>query len=185
MLRLFAWWFKMKGWKIGGFPANIKTGVMIAAPHTSNWDFVYALGALRIVGVKVSYLAKKELFKWPFSTLLKNTGGIPVERKKNYRLVDSIIEIFKQKDDLVLMISAEGTRTHVDKWKSGFYYIALGAEVPVYPAYLDYKTKTAGIGPAIWLTGNKEKDAEVIKQFYSGKTAKFPEHFNPEAIRFD
>ncbi len=185
MLKLFAWWFKLKGWKIEGFPADMKKGVLIAAPHTSNWDFVYSLGALSIVGVKVNYLAKKELFRWPFGAILRKTGGMAVERKKNYRLVVSIIDMFKQRDDIILMISTEGTRSHVEKWKSGFYYIAMGAKVPIYPAFLDYKTKTAGIGPAFWPTGDKEKDAATLKALYAGKTAKFPDKFNIEAIKFD
>jgi 1-acyl-sn-glycerol-3-phosphate acyltransferase len=187
MLRLFVWWFKLKGWKIKtSYSGKAEKGVIIAAPHTSNWDFVYSLAALRIVGIDAHYLIKKEWFKWPLAGIMRRSGGIPVERKKTYnKLVESIIEMFKQKDELILMIATEGTRKRVDKWKKGFYNIAVGANVPIYPAYLDYKKKEAGIGAPVWLTGDKQKDAQLLRDFYSDKTAKFPEDFNLDAIRFD
>lgn len=185
MLELFAWWFKVKGWRIDEQSSlDIKRGIMIAAPHTSNWDFVYALGALKLMNIPVQYLAKKELFRPPLGWLLKAAGGIPVERKKNTKFVDVITEKFKEHQDLILMMAAEGTRKRVEKWKTGFYYAALNANVPVYPAYLDYRKKMAGIGPAIWLTGNKDQDARTLRTFYRDKDAKFPVMFNIDAIRF-
>ncbi len=183
---LFAFWFKLKGWKAGeSIPAGIKKCVVIAAPHTSNWDFVYSLAAGHILGVQVHYLAKKELFRFPLKGMLVRTGGIAVARNRNSNLVNSIIQLFKEKDELKLMIPAEGTRKRVEKWKSGFYHVALGAGVPVFMGYLDYKNKIAGYGPQLILSGDKEKDAAIIKNFYSDKTAKYPELFNLEAIHFD
>jgi 1-acyl-sn-glycerol-3-phosphate acyltransferase len=185
LVRLFTLWFKLKGWKTGeAIPAHIKKCVVIAAPHTSNWDFVYSLATAQLLGVKVHYLAKKELFRFPLRGLLLGTGGIPVTRNRSNNLVDSIITLFKEKEELKLMIPAEGTRKRVDKWKSGFYHVALGAGVPVFMGYLDYKAKVAGYGPELTLSGDKVKDAATIRSFYSDKTAKYPELFNLDAIRF-
>jgi 1-acyl-sn-glycerol-3-phosphate acyltransferase len=185
LVRLFKLWFKIKGWKTGeAIPAHIKKCVVIAAPHTSNWDFVYSLATAQLLGVKVHYLAKKELFRFPLRGLLLQTGGIPVTRTTSNNLVASIITLFNEKEELKLMIPAEGTRKRVDKWKSGFYHVALGAGVPVFMGYLDYKEKIAGYGPELTLTGDKAKDAATIRNFYSDKTAKYPELFNLDAIRF-
>lgn len=186
VLKLFVWWFKLKGWKTGEpIPAHIKKCVVIAAPHTSNWDFVYALATGHILKLKVSYLAKKELFRFPLKSLMLKTGGIQVVRKKNTNMVETIIEMFKNNKELRLMIPAEGTRKKVEIWKSGFYYVALGANVPVFMGYLDYKNKIAGYGPELYLTGDKIKDAQTIRNFYKDKTGKYPELFNIDAIRFD
>ncbi len=186
MLRLFAWWFRLKGWKTGEpIPPHVKKCVVIAAPHTSNWDFVYSLATAQIMGLKVGYLAKKELFRFPLKGLLFRTGGIPVTRSRQTNLVASIIQLFAEKEELKLMIPAEGTRKRVDKWKSGFYHVALGAGVPVFMGYLDYKNKIAGYGPQLVLSGDKEKDAAIIRDFYSDKTARYPELFNLDAIRFE
>ncbi len=185
---LFVWFFKRKGWKITGkgIPAEIKKAVIIAMPHTSNWDFVFAMAAVRLFNIKLNYLAKKELFRWPIKNLFLNTGGIPVERKKkNTRMVDMMISKFKELDRLILVIPPEGTRKRVEKIKSGFYHVALTAGVPVYMAYLDYEKKTAGFSEPFFPTGNKQADAAVVKEFFRDKKGKFPELFNLEAIKFD
>lgn len=185
ILRLFAWWFRRKGWKLGPtIPPDIKKCVIIAAPHTSNWDFVYSLGALYLFGIPVKYLAKKELFRWPMKGILTSTGGLEIDRSKNTGFVDSAITTFQASDTLFLMIAAEGTRGKVDKWKSGFYHVALGAGVPLMLAYLDYDKKEAGFAPPVYLTGNKEVDAETIKAFYADKIAKVPALFSIDSIRF-
>lgn len=178
--------YKLKGWKIvGTVPPEIKKAVVIAAPHTSNWDFVYALAIFRMLKLNVRYLIKKEHFQFPLSILLKNTGGIPVERSKKQSLTDQIIQKLNQTDNLLVTVPAEGTRKRVEKWKSGFYYAALGANVPVLTGYLDFKKKEGGFGPPIYLTGNKEEDMKKIRSFYAGKTGKYPALFNVDAIRID
>lgn len=182
----FAWWFKFNGWKVGqSIPSHIKKAVVIAAPHTSNWDFVYALAAYKIFHLPVKYVAKKELFRFPFSMLFKATGGIPVDRSRNQNFVDAIIAMISKSDELYLLMAAEGTRKRVDHWKSGFYYAALGAGVPIVLGYLDYKQKTAGFGEVIYPTGNKEKDMERIRRFYADKTGKNPELYNPDSARLE
>lgn len=180
-----SWIFKQKGWRLGpNIPADIKKCVIIAAPHTSNWDFVYALGALHLFGVKVKYLAKKELFTFPLKFILTSTGGIPIDRSKNSGMVEAAIQQFQVSDELALMIAGEGTRGKVQKWKSGFYHVALGAGVPLMLAYLDYAKKEAGFAPPIYLSGDKEKDIALIKAFYADKTAKYPENFSVDGIQF-
>jgi len=185
MLRLFAWWFRWKGWKVGkSIPNDIKKCVVVAAPHTSNWDFVYAMAALHLMGIRVRYLAKKELFKFPLKSLLLGTGAIPVERSKNTGMVDNIVAAFAQHDELVLMIAGEGTRKRVNKWKSGLWFVADKTGVPIMPAYLDYSKKEAGFGPPVYTTGNMETDADKLRAFYADKTGRFPELFNLEGVRF-
>jgi 1-acyl-sn-glycerol-3-phosphate acyltransferase len=184
--RLFALIFRLKGWKIvGTIPTDIKKAVIIAAPHTSSWDFIFALALRRILKIKMHYLAKKELFKFPLRILLNNTGGIPVERSKRQSMTEQIIEKFNDSDELLIALSTEGTRKQVDKWKSGFYFIALGAHVPILPGYLDYKKKEAGFGAPIYLTGDVEKDMLQLKAFYQDKTGKNPALFNVDSIRLD
>jgi 1-acyl-sn-glycerol-3-phosphate acyltransferase len=184
--RFFAWWFNVSGWKVKGtIPPDIKKAVVIAAPHTSNWDFVYALAAFRILNHKVNYLAKKELFKFPLKYILRSTGGIPVERSKSHNLVDTIIQKFNSTENLYLMIPAEGTRKRVSKWKSGFYHAGLGANVPILLGYLDYENKLAGFGKVVYLTGDKVKDMNEIREFYKDIKGQNPESFDPDAIKLD
>jgi 1-acyl-sn-glycerol-3-phosphate acyltransferase len=185
ILRFLSWIFKIKGWKLGpSIPSHIKKCVVIAAPHTSNWDFVYAMGALHLFGIPVKYLAKKDLFKWPLNYVLTSTGGIPIDRSKSTGMVDAAIKQFAEHEKLVLMIAGEGTRGKVEKWKSGFYHVAMGAGVPLMLAYLDYAKKEAGFGQPIYLSGDKEKDAGLIRDFYAGITAKHPDSFSLDTIKF-
>lgn len=178
--------FRLNGWKIvGTVPAETKKAVVIAAPHTSNWDFVYALAIFRMLKLKVRYLIKKEVYRFPLSILIKNTGGIPVERSRKQNLIEQIIQKLNESEELLVAIPAEGTRKRVDKWKSGFYYAALGAGVPVLPGYLDFKKKEGGFGPPIYLTGNKEEDMGKLRAFYADKMGKYPALFNLNAIRID
>lgn len=186
MLRLFAWYFKFSGWKINGqIPVDIKKCVIIAAPHTSNWDFVFSLGALKILGYKVNYIVKQELFVFPFSILLKKSGGIAVDRKKNNNVVDEMVAKINAAPSMFLMLSAEGTRKRVDKWKSGFYYVAQKANVPICTGFLDYAKKEAGFGPVINISGNVLVDIEKIKAFYSTITPCIPQNFNAEGIKIN
>lgn len=186
MRKFFAWWFKVKGWKVQeGIPVKLKKAIVIAAPHTSNWDFIYALGAYATKGLPIRYLAKKELFRFPFHYFFKATGGIPVERKKNVNQVDSIVALFEQSSELYLLMAAEGTRKRVDKWKSGFYVAALKANVPIVMGYLDYQKKFAGFADAFYPTGNVALDMEKIKVFYSNISGKHPALFNVDGIRLE
>jgi 1-acyl-sn-glycerol-3-phosphate acyltransferase len=182
---LFTLFFKLKGFRTTEtIPSHIKKCVVIAAPHTSNWDFVYAIAAINLFGIKLNYLIKKELFKWPLSIYLNKTGGIAVERSKSNNFVENTIKLFNERENIILVIPPEGTRAKVTKWKSGFYHIAIGANVPLFLGYIDYKEKTAGFGSEVKLTGNKELDIKMIKEFYQSKNAKYPEKFSIESIDF-
>jgi 1-acyl-sn-glycerol-3-phosphate acyltransferase len=183
IVKLFVFWFKLKGWKIKGeFPADIKKCVLLAAPHTSNWDFVYALAALDMMKKKVSFLAKKELFRFPLKGFLLRSGGIPVDRSKNNNLVDQLAELLREKKELFLIVPPEGTRSAVKKWKTGFYHSALKGGAPIVLTYLDYSKKVAGVGTVIYPSGQLEQDFQKIKEFYMQIAPKFPDKFNPEAI---
>lgn len=184
--RLFVWWFKFKGWTIDrSIPAGLRKAVVIAAPHTSNWDFVFALATFRLLKINVRYLIKQEAYRFPLKSIIDATGGIPVKRNSNTRLVDTFIQELNSTEDLFLMIPAEGTRSKVKKWKSGFYHAALGANVPVLLGYLDYENKTAGFGKVVNITGEKEEDMKIIREFYRNIKGKHPEKFDPESVRLD
>ncbi len=170
------WYLKLIGWKIGSrLDPAIKQCVLVAAPHTSNYDYPIALATLYACGIRVQFLAKDSLFKFPLGILMKASGGIPVDRSKHHNMVDSMIRMFQEKKELILMIPAEGTRSYVKEWKSGFYHTALGAKVPIVLGYLDYGKKIAGFGDLFYPTGEYQKDLLEIQKFYRQFTAKYPE----------
>ncbi|MCG9899396.1 MAG: 1-acyl-sn-glycerol-3-phosphate acyltransferase [Hydrotalea sp.] len=185
MTKFFVWWFKWKGWKVNnGVPVGIQQAVAIAAPHTSNWDFIYTLAACKIMGIPLRYLAKKELFFWPLRILLNATGAIPVQRSSASNLVTDMATLFQKNQQLILLIPAEGTRGKVSYWKSGFYHTAIQANVPVLLGYLDYAKKEAGFGGGEKMTGDVDADLKKISSFYADKTGKHPELFDLASIRF-
>ncbi|WKN31339.1 1-acyl-sn-glycerol-3-phosphate acyltransferase [Porifericola rhodea] len=181
MLRIIALIiFKITGWKAKSYiPKDIKKAVMVAGPHTSNWDFVYARAALYILRVPVKFTIKKEWVRFPLSLILNPLGAIPINRNpkgiSRTSTVDKMVQLFDERDHLIILVTPEGTRKYAKKWKSGFYFTAQRANVPIVIGYLDYKEKEAGIGAVFQPTGDKEKDIEEIKKFYRTKTAKYPE----------
>jgi len=184
--RLFVWWFRLKGWKVGeNIPPDLRKAVVIAAPHTSNWDFVYALATFRILGIRVNYLVKHQAYRFPFKRLLDNNGAIPVERSRTQNFVEQFIRMFHERESLYLLIPAEGTRSRVNKWKSGFYHTALGAGVPIMLGYLDFEKRIAGFGPVFHPTGDKDADMAVIREFYRHVKGRHPDKYNPESARID
>lgn len=164
------------GWKIGSrLDPAIKKCVLVAAPHTSNYDYPIALATLYACGVRVRFLGKNSLFKFPLGILMRATGGIPVDRSKHTNMVEAMIKMFEQHESLILMIPAEGTRSYVKEWKSGFYHTAMGAKVPIVMGYLDYGKKVAGFGDLFYPTGDYQKDLNEIQNFYRQFTARHPE----------
>ncbi|OSY89335.1 acyltransferase [Tenacibaculum holothuriorum] len=160
---------KILGWKlVGEFPTDLKKYVVIGAPHTSWKDFPIAILARNSWGTKINYIGKKSLFKPPFGFIFKWLGGAPVDRSKSNNLVDAIIKVFDSKDEFRLALSPEGTRQKVDKWKTGFYYIAKGAGVPIVMFTLDFGRKQVAVSEPFYPTDNMEKDIETIKSFYNG-----------------
>lgn len=179
MKRLATFVLKLIGWKISGeLPAGIKKAVIIQAPHTSLWDFVIGRIVFWHYGYPVKLLIKKEAFRRPFGGFMKALGGIPVDRRKNERTVDAVARIMNEHDEIFLVITPEGTRTRVDNWKRGFYYIALKAKVPIALGWIDYPDKQGGIGPTFNPTGDFDKDFKEIEDFYRGFRGRNPEWFN-------
>ena len=169
-------YLKLIGWKTGSaLDPTIKKCVLVAAPHTSNYDYPVSLATLYAHGVRVRFLGKKSLFRFPLGILMRATGGIPVDRSKHTNMVDMMINMFRERDELILMIPAEGTRSYVKEWKSGFYYTALGANVPIVLGYLDYGKKIAGFGDLFQPTGDYQKDLSQIQNFYRQFKARHPE----------
>ncbi|MFY0673306.1 MAG: 1-acyl-sn-glycerol-3-phosphate acyltransferase [Bacteroidia bacterium] len=178
---LFKAYLKLKGWRyVANIPNDLKKFVLIAVPHTSNHDYPLAQAAFYLMGINVKFLAKKSLFEGPFGGLFYRWGGIPVDRNSKMNLVDQMKTQFDKTKDLALVISPEGTRKWVDSWKSGYYYIAKGANVPIVCGYLNYEKKEAGIGPIIHDLENFDDVKHIIREFYRGVPAKFPENYNKD-----
>ena len=168
--------FRILGWKMDtNFPTHLKKYVVIAAPHTSWVDFPIAILARMSSGIMINYIGKDSLFKGPFGFFFRALGGTPVDRTKNNKLVDAIVELFNSKDEFRLGLSPEATRKKVDTWKTGFYFIAKGAKVPVVMATLDFGNKQIKISEPYYTTENMEKDFEVFRGFYRDVKGKNPE----------
>jgi len=180
MIRLFArFYFWVSGWKIENKPPpDLKKCVLLAAPHTSNFDFVFGRFGATILGMKTRFLIKKEAFGGPMGWLVRKAGGIPVDRGKNNKLVEQVAEMFKKNDSFYLMVTPEGTRKLVRKWKKGFYAIAMAAEVPIGCVYLDYRNKRVGYGLTVYPSGDYEKDLKIIQDFYRNTHPRHPDRFN-------
>jgi 1-acyl-sn-glycerol-3-phosphate acyltransferase len=156
---------------------------MIAAPHTSNLDFLYSRSAFYLLGLPVKFAIKKEFMESVLGPLLKSMGAIGIDRSKGSQgkrnsYVDQMVQYLNEHDHMFIMIAPEGTRKLVKKWKSGFYYIAKDAGVPLICGYLDYKKRHAGIGPIMEVTDDSQSDMERVKAFYRTITPKYPELFN-------
>jgi 1-acyl-sn-glycerol-3-phosphate acyltransferase len=166
---------RLAGWRsVMVWPPEPK-GVIIVYPHTSNWDF--PLGMLFKVGygLPANWIGKTEMFPWPFTGLLKWLGGIPLDRKRSKGFLESLLEEFQRRDWIWVAIAPEGTRSHTDHLKSGFYQVAVAADVPVALAYIDYGTKTLGIDTYVRMTGDREADMATLREFYAGKRGRRPE----------
>ncbi|MEJ2004755.1 MAG: 1-acyl-sn-glycerol-3-phosphate acyltransferase [Cyclobacteriaceae bacterium] len=178
--------FRLNGWHISsGIPPESGNCIMVAAPHTSNWDLIYAMAALDKLGINTRFTIKKEFNKFPFSYILSSMGALWIDRtatkNKNLKMTDIMAAFFESEEaPLAMLVTAEGTRSPVSQWKTGFYYTAVKANVPICLSYLDYKKKEAGIGLCFMPSGDIESDMRKIMAFYSGKTARFPEKFKPD-----
>jgi len=171
--RLYFW---LTGWKaVGKLPAH-KKYVLVAAPHTTTGDFPTTMATCSLLGIRMRYLAKKELFKAPLGWIMRAFGGIPVERSKNTNMIERMAEVFDQYEELALIVPVEGTRGFVEEWKSGFYYIALRAQVPIVLGFLDYKKKQGGVFEKVFYpSGDYEADLPLIKEYFREVTPKYPE----------
>ena len=168
-------WFKRQGWQVEGTAPFPRKFIVIAAPHTSNWDFVHFLGAADGLNLDLSFMGKKSLFRWPFARAMKDMGGVPVDRSSSQNYVQQVIEEFGKRAEFMLTIAPEGTRKRVEQWKTGFYHIAVGAKVPIVCGMMDYKRKIVGLGPTIWPTGDYAMDMLEVFRYYSTVTPKYPQ----------
>ena len=158
--------FAIFGWGFKNELPNIPKFVTIIGPHTSNWDFVFGIAAMFILGVRISWMGKQPLFRNPFGGILRRLGGIPIDRSSSHGVVDTMINQYKSMDKFILAIAPEGTRKKVGKWKSGFYRIATGADVPILMTCFDYKNKIISFGPLIYPSGNFNADIENMQLFF-------------------
>ena len=168
-------YLRLKGWTVeGSLPANAEKCVPIAAPHTSNWDLPYTLMVAFVLRLEVYWIGKQSIFKPPFKHTMQWLGGIPVNREQSNNLVAASAQAIKDADGMLqLVVPPEGTRSNARYWKTGFYYIALGAQVPIVMAFLDYTHKRSGLGPLLHPSGDIDKDMLEVKAFYAqfeGKT---------------
>lgn len=163
------------GWRVKGDYIESQRMVMIAAPHTSNWDFILMLCVVFIRRLDLYWMGKKSLFPWLVSGLMKYLGGIPIDRSRANNLVDQMVEMFDRGEPLVLLNTPEGTRGKVGQWKTGWYYIAAGAGVPVQPAYVHAPNKVVGFLAAVTPGTDAEADIARIKDSYKGFTGIRPE----------
>lgn len=170
---------KLTGWRVeGSLPANASKCVLIAAPHTSNWDLPYTLMVAFVLRLNVYWMGKESLFRPPFRGLMMWLGGIPVNRAQSSNLVEaSSLAIKAAEGSVQVIVPPEGTRSKARYWKTGFYYIALGAQVPILMAYLDYTDKRGGLGPALLPSGDIEKDMAIVKAFYAPIKGKHTDRF--------
>lgn len=170
-------YFNLMGWTIeGSFETSIKKYIVIVAPHTSNWDFPIGVLARSITRISdAKFLGKSSLFKWPYGWIFRALGGHPVDRTKSNNMVDAVVDIFNSKEKFAVALAPEGTRSKVGSLKTGFYYIAHKANIPIFKVGFDYKEKKIVISKPFSPTGNIDKDMPVIMEFFKGITGKNPE----------
>ena len=180
MLRGFSRrWLRWKGWEVRGtLPPQARRSVFIAAPHTSNWDLPYTLMAAFVLGLRIHWLGKESLFRWPFGGAMRWLGGIAVDRSRPGGLVGSAAEVLAGDGPaLQLVVPPEGTRGRTRHWKTGFWHIARQARVPIVLAYMDYERRTCGLGPLFTPTDDVEADLVQIKRFYAPFKGRRPDQF--------
>ena len=166
--------YRRHGWTAHGLIPSPRKFVLIAAPHTSNWDFLYFVGLTEELGIMPHFMAKQSLFRWPWKNFLLDMGGVPVDRTANRNYVQAMVDEFNARKEFMLTIAPEGTRSTVRAWKTGFYHIAMGAKVPLVVGMMDYGTKTGGLGQAIWPTGDYAADMKKVAEIYASVTPKYP-----------
>ncbi|MDF1561975.1 MAG: lysophospholipid acyltransferase family protein [Deltaproteobacteria bacterium] len=174
---------RLAGWKPTGEVPTPDRYVLIAAPHTTNWDLPVMLLFGFFFGMKVRWMGKHTIFKGPFGWFFRKLGGIPVDRRARNDTVEYIASLIRDSERMILAISPEGTRSRREHWKSGFYHIARAAGVPVACGVLDYARKEGGFGPTLELTGDVKADMDRFRAYYGDKRGLHPELFGPVRLR--
>jgi 1-acyl-sn-glycerol-3-phosphate acyltransferase len=178
--RLYLW---LLGWKLCGQKPACKKYLILAAPHTSNWDVPLMLAMSYVYGVKLSWMGKHTLFRGPLGWLMRALGGVPVDRRGRHNAVQQMIDEFARREALSLAITPEGTRGRSEYWKSGFYHIAVGANVPIVLGLLDFRRKVGGLFDALHPSGDMKADMDRIRAFYRDASGKYPQDFGPVRLR--
>ena len=184
-IRKFIGWFLLKitGWEaVGGMPPRGRY-VLIAAPHTTNWDMPYMMAISWRLGVKIHWIGKKSLFRFPFGWFMRLLGGIAVDRSKRQNTVQQVSHWMLQRENAIVVVPPEGSRSKTPYWKSGFYHIARETKVPIALGFLDYEKKTGGFGPSYEPTDNPAVDMEHFRAFYTASMAKYPEKFTVPRLK--
>lgn len=165
--RLGALWLRLSGWRmVDAFP-DVPKAVIIAAPHSSNWDGLHGLAMKQVLGLDARFFAKKQLFWWPLGPILRHFGIIPIDRGSGgSALIESAVAEFARHERFWLGVTPEGTRRFVPRWKTGFWRIAKAAGVPIIPAYFHYPEKRIGLGPLLWPGDDMEADIARLRAFY-------------------
>lgn len=178
------WWYRTAGWTVDfDYPKEVERCVLLGVPHTSNYDAWLMLGAFSLLKISIRFAIKKEWIRFPFKRLFLNVGALGIDRsprvpgEERPSMVEVMADLFTTHEKLTLVIAPEGSRSLRTQWKSGFYWIAKEAGVPIALAYLDYATKSSGVGKIIYPT-DYEKDMREIMEFYKDKTARYPEKFS-------
>ncbi len=166
-------WLKAFGWRVEGDPPALKKYVLLAVPHSSNWDFVFTLAITFATRNRIYWMGKKEMFSPGLSLFYRWLGGIPVDRARAHGIATQLIRTLREEEAFIITIPPEGTRKEVTEWKKGFYLIARGANVPIVLGYLDYARKCGGYGPVVEVNGDIDADLERIKEFYMDKRGRY------------
>ncbi|MDM8544272.1 1-acyl-sn-glycerol-3-phosphate acyltransferase [Desulfococcaceae bacterium HSG9] len=169
---------KSIGWKVVRDIPDTRKFILLAAPHTSNWDFVLVLLISFALNIKVYTMMKKEVLDWTCGSIFNWLGAIPVDRSRHGTMVEQVVRAFDRTENLVVVIAPEATRKKVKRWKTGFYHIAIGADIPIMLGFLDYRRKTGGIGRMIVPKGDMESEMIEIKAFYADITGKYSENMS-------
>jgi 1-acyl-sn-glycerol-3-phosphate acyltransferase len=173
-LGFLLWVYRRKGWQIEGAPPETRRFVITGAPHTSNWDFVFFAGVTHALGIRPRFMGKLSLFRWPLRRFMFDMGGVPVDRSARGDYTAAMITEFARRDEFALVVAPEGTRRSVKGWRSGFYHIALGAGVPIVPAWVDNQGLRGGLGPPIMPSGDYSADLALIAEFYLSRMPGHP-----------
>jgi 1-acyl-sn-glycerol-3-phosphate acyltransferase len=171
---------RLAGWRVqGAIPHDVTRAVVIAAPHTTNWDLLYMLAVAWVLGIRPRWLGKRELFWWPLGSVLGWLGGEPIDRSRRANIVEQAAARLRDADRLFLVVPPSGTRSRAPHWKSGFYHIARTARVPLVCAFLDYERKVGGIGPIFVPSGDIGADMDRLRVFYRDVRGKYPDNETP------
>ncbi len=181
--RLSRFILQLVGWSTEANLPPTSKYVLVGAFHTSNWDFILALLLTWAIGIRIHWVGKDSLFRGPMGWVMRRLGGVPVDRKARHNYVQQLIDIFAERDELILTIAPEGTRGKSPYWRTGFYYVALGAQVPIALGYVDYERRIGGVGASFMPTGDIHADMETIRAFFADKTPKFPENAGAIVLR--